>query len=103
MSLALVIGCRDFRNLPDFEQIYHLVIDAVDTYNERWEKECKRQEAERLDRERQAAQEQQQEEAERAKMIKNTVSYCRNMKGTENNFWNTERFKGCCPCRGGCP
>mmetsp|Transcript_3291 Transcript_3291/g.5126 ORF Transcript_3291/g.5126 Transcript_3291/m.5126 type:complete len:745 (+) Transcript_3291:67-2301(+) len=49
---------RDFRNLPDFEQIYHLVIDAVDTYNERWEKECKDQEAARLDRERQAALEQ---------------------------------------------
>jgi hypothetical protein len=61
-----VIQLRDFRNLPDFEQvrsllllvidwlqIYHLVIDAIDTYNERWEKECKIQEAARLDRERQ--------------------------------------------------
>jgi molybdopterin synthase catalytic subunit len=30
-----------------------LVIDAIDTYNERWEKECKIQEAARLDYERQ--------------------------------------------------
>jgi hypothetical protein len=29
------------------------VIDAIDTYNERWEKECKVQEAARLDLERQ--------------------------------------------------
>jgi hypothetical protein len=70
-GIPSLIVSRDFRNLPDFEQvcilpllclspfaesgsqIYHLVIDAIDTYNERWEKECKIQEAARLDRERQ--------------------------------------------------
>jgi hypothetical protein len=26
---------------PDFEAVYHLVIDAVDTYNEAWEREAK--------------------------------------------------------------
>lgn len=28
---------------PDFEAVYHLVIDAVDYYNETWERECKAQ------------------------------------------------------------
>jgi hypothetical protein len=46
----------------------------VDTYNERWEKECKKQEADRLDRERQLAHELQAEEEERAKIMKDKVS-----------------------------
>ena len=29
---------------PDFESVYHLVIDAVDTYNEGWERAFKEQE-----------------------------------------------------------
>jgi hypothetical protein len=29
---------------PDFEAVYHLVIDAVDTYNEGWERSFKDQE-----------------------------------------------------------
>jgi hypothetical protein len=28
---------RELHKLPDFEQVYHLVIDAVDSYNEQWE------------------------------------------------------------------
>jgi hypothetical protein len=28
---------------PDFEAVYHLVIDAVDTYNDRWETVFKQQ------------------------------------------------------------
>ena len=29
---------------PDFEAVYHIVIDAVDSYNENWEKAFKDQE-----------------------------------------------------------
>lgn len=29
---------------PDFEAVYHIVIDAVDSYNEGWEKAFKDQE-----------------------------------------------------------
>ena len=29
---------------PDFEAVYHLVIDAVDSYNEGWERAFKEQE-----------------------------------------------------------
>lgn len=29
---------------PDFEAVYHQVIDAVDTYNESWERSFKEQE-----------------------------------------------------------
>lgn len=28
---------------PDFEAVYHLVIDAVDCYNEKWEEAYKEQ------------------------------------------------------------
>ena len=28
---------------PDFEAVYHLVIDAVDTYNEAWESSARTQ------------------------------------------------------------
>ena len=30
---------RELQKLPDFEQVYHLVVDAVDQYNEMWELE----------------------------------------------------------------
>lgn len=30
---------RQLHKMPDFEEVYHLVIDAVDTYNEAWENE----------------------------------------------------------------
>jgi hypothetical protein len=29
---------------PDFEAVYHLVIDAIDSYNEAWERAFKEQE-----------------------------------------------------------
>ncbi len=28
---------------PDFEAVYHVVVDAVDAFNEVWERECKTQ------------------------------------------------------------
>jgi hypothetical protein len=33
---------------PDFEAVYHLVVDAVDTYNEAWEHEAKHQQVVRI-------------------------------------------------------
>ncbi len=32
---------------PDYEAVYHLVIDAVDTYNEQWE-ECYREQQQKM-------------------------------------------------------
>ena len=33
---------RQLHKMPDFEEVYHLVIDAVDTYNEAWENEFRK-------------------------------------------------------------
>lgn len=33
---------RQLHKMPDFEEVYHLVIDAVDTYNDAWENEYRK-------------------------------------------------------------
>lgn len=62
--LDCILSSSDFKNIPDFEQvnevlsycnvqIYHLVIDAVDEYNEKWEKAWNDQESALLEAEKQ--------------------------------------------------
>jgi hypothetical protein len=39
-----IAGSHMSESVPDFEAVYHIVIDAVEAYNDLWEKEYQMQE-----------------------------------------------------------